>query len=118
MRKMRDIVFKNLVSDQKKRRIISTSEVSDDKGIRSIIRRHFVYIVKQITNEQEQTPRPVPYLYILKEHNNKEQKERFFCRIKGSMYTIFNGKPVLILFMHSLKITFKTLPLESKEIYS
>ncbi|MFH0791092.1 MAG: hypothetical protein V2A64_05620 [Candidatus Omnitrophota bacterium] len=113
---MRDIVFKNLVSDQKKRRIISTSEVTDDKGIRSVIRRHFVYIVKQISGRQ--VNRPVPYLYVLKEHNNKEQKEKFFCRIKGSMYTVCNGKPLLILFMHSLKITFKTLPLESKEVCS
>ncbi len=105
---MRDLVFKNLVSGEKKRRIISSSEIVDNQGIRSIIRRHFVYIVKEI--DTAQLEKPLPYLYVFKERNNKEQKEKFFCRLKGSIYAINSGKPFLILFMHSLKITFLGIP--------
>ncbi len=105
---MRDLVFKNLISDEKKRRIISSSEITDNEGVRSIIRRHFVYIVKEINHDEMK--KPMPYLYVFKEHNNKELREKFFCRIKGSVYAINKGRPLLILFMHSLKITFVNMP--------
>ena len=106
--KMRDLVFKNLISNQKKRGIISSSEVVENKGIRSIIRRHFIYMLKEI-NEKSLEERP-PYLYVLKEKNTKAQREKFFCRLKGSVYIINQGKPFLILFMHSLKIIFNVIP--------
>lgn len=105
---MRDLLFKNLTSNDKRRRIISSSEIVDKQGVRSIIHRHFVYIVKEIKNNQ--IYRPLPYLYVLKEHNNKEQKEKFFCRIKGSVCAVNNGRLFLILFMHSLKINLKAIP--------
>lgn len=100
---MRDLLYKNLTSNDKKRRIISSSEITENEGIRSIIRRHFVCIVKEINDSK--IDKPLPYLYVLKEHNKKEQKERFFCRIKSSIYAVNNGKLYLILFMHSLKIS-------------
>lgn len=103
---MRDLLFKNLTSQDKKRRIIATSEITDKQGIRSIIHRHFACIIKEIDNNQ--ISQPQPYLYVLKEHNQKELKEKFFCRIKGSVYLVRQGRLFLILFMHSLKISLTT----------
>jgi hypothetical protein len=100
---MRDLLFKNLTSANKKKRVIATSEIMDKAGVRSIIRRHFVCIVKEI--QPGEIHRPLPYVYVLKEHNNKEQREKFFCRIKGNIFAVNNGKLFLILFTHSLKIT-------------
>jgi hypothetical protein len=105
---MRDLLFKNITSTDRKRRIIASSEIADKQGVRTIIRRHFVYLVKEIQGGQIQ--RPLPYLYVLKEQKSKEQKEKFFCRIKGSVCAISNGKLYLILFMHSLKIDLVALP--------
>lgn len=102
---MTDMVYKNLVSGQKKRRIISSSETSEERGVRSTIHRHFVYVIKEL-DKAKTLDKPLPYLYILKTYNIKERKEKFFCRIKGSVYAQSNGKPLLILFMHSLKIIF------------
>jgi hypothetical protein len=99
---MRDLVFKNLTSDDKRRKIIASSEVLDKKGVRSIIHRHFICLVKEVGTKPIE--KPSPYLYVLKEQNHKEQKQGFFCKIKGSVYTITNGKLYLILFMHTLKI--------------
>lgn len=99
---MRDLLFKNLTSPDKKRKIITSSEIVDKEGVRSVIHRHFVCIIKEIKNSQIQ--RPLPYLYILKERNSRERKEKFFCRIKGSIYAVNNGRLFLILFMHSLRI--------------
>jgi len=110
-RNMRDLLFKNLTSDDKKRKILSSSEVSDKQGVRSTIHRHFVCIIKEIKDKD--ISKPKPYLYVLKEHNNREQKEKFFCRIKGSIYAAHQGKLFLLLFMHSLKISLVPTPQDS-----
>ncbi len=105
---MRDLVFKNLTSSDKKRRILSSSEILEEEGVRSTIRRHFACIVREIKDKQ--IKRPLPSLQVIKERNNKEQRERFFCRIKGSVYAINNDRVYLILFMHSLRIDFTAIP--------
>lgn len=105
---MRDLLFKNLTSNDKKKRIMASSEVLDKQGVRSIIRRHFVYMVKEIPDNKIE--KPLPYLYVLKEHNAKERKEKFFCRMKGSIFAVSNHKLFLILYMHSLKINLTAIP--------
>jgi len=100
---MRDLLFKNLTSNDHRRRIIASSEVVDKQGVRSIIRRHFICMIREVKDETN-LEKPSPYLYILKEHNDREQKEKFFCKIKGSVYAMNKGKMLLIVFMHSLKI--------------
>lgn len=106
---MRDLLFKNLTSADKKRKVILSSEITDKKGLRRIIRRHFICAVKEFKDNAE-IKMPAPYLYVLKEHNEKEQREKFFCRIKGAMCTVTAGKLFLIYFMHSLKITLTATP--------
>jgi hypothetical protein len=105
---MRDLLFKNLTSEDRKRKILASSEIVDKNGVRSIIHRHFVCVVKEIKDNKLE--RPMPYLYVLKEHNNLEQREKFFCRIKGSIYAVSKGRLYLILFMHSLKINLIAIP--------
>jgi len=105
---MRDLVFRNLTSEARKRKVIASSEVIDKEGIRSIIHRHFICVIKEITDKEIQ--KPLPYLHVLKEHNNKEHKEKFFCKIKGSIYAVNKDKLYLILFMHSLRITLTAIP--------
>jgi len=100
---MRDLLFKNLTSQDKRKRVIATSEITDKAGVYSTIRRHFVCLVREASYDKME--KPLPCVYVLKEHNNKEQREKFLCRIKGSIYAVNNGKLFLILFSHSLKIT-------------
>lgn len=99
---MRDLVFRNLTSADRHRKMISSCEVVDNEGVRSIIQRHFVCILKEINGKAD--TKPEPYLYVLKEHNTKEQQEKFFCKIKGNVYVVNHGRLFLALFMHSLKI--------------
>ena len=118
---MRDLIFKNLTSEDKKRKILTSSEIMDKEGVRSIIRRHFVCIVKEINPalacksgvKDKQIFKPQPYLYVLKERNNGEQREKFFCRIKGSICAVHKGRLFLVLFMHSLKISLTPVPQDS-----
>ncbi len=105
---MRDILFKDLTSSDKKRRIIASSEIADKRGVRSIIRRHFVYIIKDTTGEDAQ--KPAPYIYILKKRDTKERTENFFCRIKGGIIIESAKRKLLVIYTHSLRISLLAIP--------
>jgi len=99
---MRDLLYKNLTFSNRGRKIISSSEVIDQEGVHSVVRRHFTYVIKQLENSHiEKQP---AYLYVLKEKNTKNKREHFFCKIKGSLLTENNGKLLHILFIHTLSI--------------
>jgi len=109
---MRDILYKNLTSAGRKRKVIATIETSDSRGVRSVVRRHFVYIAREI---EEGAPTPVtPGVIIVKERNNKEQWERFFCKIKGSIVARYEDRLFLIVFVHSLRISLSAIPCDLK----
>lgn len=110
---MRDILLKNLTSVDRKRKIISTYEVIDKQGVRSIIRRHFVCLVKEIKDNKIQ--KPSPYLYVLKERNTKEHREKFFCKMKNSLFALNQEREFLVIFMHSLRISLEAIPMNSKK---
>jgi hypothetical protein len=105
---MRDLLFKNLTSSDRKRRVIASSEIADKEGVRSVIRRHFICMVKEIKDEKIE--KPAPYLYVLKEHNSRDQREKFFCKVKGSICAVNQGRLFLIVFMHSLRIDLLATP--------
>lgn len=100
---MRNIVFKNLTSAQKKRRILSTCEVVENKGVLTRIRRSFVYIVKSIADSQKEEL-PIPRVYVLKIKDSRTNHEKFFCRVKGGLYLVNNNKLFFVVFSHSLTI--------------
>ena len=99
---MRDLLYKNLTSVDRSRKVIASSEITDKQGIHSVVRRHFTYIVRQVENTS--IAKPQPYLYVLKEKKSREKQERFFCKIKGSMFAVNSGKIYLIYFLHTLSI--------------
>ncbi|MDD4899172.1 MAG: hypothetical protein PHT31_06605 [Candidatus Omnitrophica bacterium] len=99
---MRDLLFKNLTSFEKRRKILASSETADKEGVHSVIHRHFIYSIKEIAAAHQQSQ---PALYIIKEHNHKAKKERFFCKIKGNICATNNGKLYEITYLHSLNIT-------------
>lgn len=105
---MRQLLFKNLTSRQKKRKILLSAEISDKQGVRSAIQRHFVYIIKEVTGSR--TQQPLPSLYVRKEYDSRQQKERFICKIKSSVYTVVGGRTFLVLFMNFLKIDVVAVP--------
>ncbi|PIQ90395.1 MAG: hypothetical protein COV71_04800 [Candidatus Omnitrophica bacterium CG11_big_fil_rev_8_21_14_0_20_41_12] len=99
---MRDLLFKNLTSSERGRKIIASSEIADKEGVHSVVRRHFTYLVKQI--QSKDALRPKPYLFVLKEKKSKANREHFFCKVKGSLIAENGGKLLLILFSHTLNV--------------
>lgn len=106
---MRDLVLKNLTSGDKTKKILVSAETSEHAGIHSSVIRHFVYLVKEAAGNQAAENQPQPYLYIFKEHNKKEQRERFLCKMKGSVYAACKNKIYRIFFMHSLRINLRAI---------
>ena len=105
---MRDLLYKNLTSDDKRRKIIASSEISDKEGVRSVINRHFIWLVKEV-KDCDIEAKPASSIYVLKEKNTRECKQKYVCRIKGSIYAIAGSKIFLIMYMHSLKIHLQDL---------
>lgn len=106
---MRDLLFKNLTSQDHKRRTISFSEVVDNSGVRTIVRRHFIYFIKELAKDEEQV-QSSPSLAVLKERNTKARTEKFVCKMKGSICITNNEKVYKIFFLHSLKICLFAIP--------
>lgn len=99
---MRDLLYKNLTSADRKRRVIASSEITDKEGVHSVVRRHFSCMIKQV--EKSDVVKPAPYLYVLKERNTREKREHFFCKIKGSLLATNKNKIFLVVFIHTLSI--------------
>ena len=99
---MRDLLYKNLTSPDRSRKVIVSSEITDKEGVHSVVHRHFACIIKPIENGA--IAKPQPYLYVLKERNTKEKREHFFCKIKGGILAVNKGKLLLITFVHTLNI--------------
>jgi hypothetical protein len=102
---MRNLLFKNLTSNDKRRKIIVSSEIVDKKGVRSVTHRHFVCLIKEAQDGKISSPQP--YVYVLKKHNSKDQTGRFFCKIKGNMHIAVDKQVFLVVFMHTLRISLK-----------
>ncbi|MDD5476925.1 MAG: hypothetical protein PHG87_01755 [Candidatus Omnitrophica bacterium] len=99
---MQALLYKNLTSSDRSRKIITSSEVTDKEGIHSVVRRHFACMVKQLENEKAEKQQP--YLYVLKERNTKQKREHFFCKIKGGLLAENKGKLLHIAFVHTLSV--------------
>ncbi|MCK9429988.1 MAG: hypothetical protein M0R17_08280 [Candidatus Omnitrophica bacterium] len=111
---MRDLLYKNLTSADRSRRVIASSEITDKEGVHSVVRRHFACMVRQV--EKADTEKPAPYLYVLKERNTRQKCEHFFCKIKGSLLAVNKGKLFLIVFVHTLSIRLTAIEKISEQI--
>ena len=112
---MRDLLYKNMTSADRSRRVIASSEISDKEGVHSVVRRHFACMVKQVDNAQFE--KPAPYLYVLKERNTQQKRERFFCKIKGSLLVVNKGKVFLVVFIHTLTIQLSSSHKKSEKVF-
>jgi len=99
---MRDLLYKNLTSADRSRRMIASSEITDKEGVHSVVRRHFYCMIKQV--EKADVVKPAPYLYVLKERNTRQKREHFFCKVKGSLLAVNKDKFFLVVFVHTLSI--------------
>lgn len=108
---MRDLVFKNITSFNKKRRRLALWEEIEQQGVKTIVKRHFIYRAEKISGKTE-GKQSLPMVFIVKEKNTRELKERFYCKIKGQLVVEREGSLYIINYIHSLQICVKALKKE------
>lgn len=114
---MRELVFKNLTSEDKKRRDLFISETIEKNGIKTITQRHSVYIIgnfARINSSEElaewekanvKTPKR-RHIFIVKARDTKQKKDSFLCDVIGEFYTVVKDRIYPVAFKHSFEIDF------------
>ena len=99
---MREILFKNMTSIEKRRKAISISEHSEDKDCKTFVRKSFIYMVTPEVRVEQTIPQPE--IHIRKAYNTKTKEEKFSFRIKGFFYIAKDGCFLKVSFCHRLRI--------------
>jgi len=100
---MRNLVFKNLTSKDRTRKILLAKETFNEEGITTTIQKHLIYFVREI-KESNAKDKINPELFITKEKSTQNKTESFFVKMKANMFANCEGKLYSINFLHSLKI--------------
>lgn len=111
---MRDMVFKNLTSMDKRKKVLWASETFSEDGILTRIHKYLIYIIKEVRPEDIPDALDKPEIHVLKCRDTREKTEKFHIRLKGGLYCEANGKNFFVSFCHTLKIDLSKAPEEAK----
>lgn len=109
---MRDMVFKNLTSQDKRKRVLWASETINEDGILTKIHKYLIYIIKEVKKEDAHKT-DKPEIFVLKLRNTREKIERFQVKMKGGIYCVSKEKCFFVSFCHTLKIDLSKAPEEA-----
>jgi hypothetical protein len=109
---MRDMVFKNLTSHDKRKRILWASETINEDGILTKIHKYLIYIVKEVKKEEIRKTEK-PEIFVLKSRDTREKTEKFQIKMKGGVYCLAKDRCLFVSFCHTLKIDLCKAPEES-----
>lgn len=100
---LKEIVFKNASSCDRKRRIFCTSIINKKENILTRTERKYVYIIKKL-NRLESTIVMPAQIYIRNEQNSFSSSRKYTYLIKGSLLAGNREEVFLVKFAHSLHI--------------
>lgn len=114
---MREILLKNLITDDKRRHEIFVSERSEGKDIVQELEKKSVYVIKQVLEitpdfdgglflsqkRREGLFKPAK-TFIIKIHDTKEMKDKFIYKVLGDQYVVLEDKIFLLGVTQYLKI--------------
>ena len=106
---MHDLIFKNLTSFDRKKRVLLAFERFNKDGVFTEKERKFIYLIREVSSANAVLD--PPQLFVVKSVDSKTLQERFFCKIKASLYVQNKKKLFLVRFRHSIRIKlFNNLP--------
>lgn len=109
---MRDMMFKNLTSHDKRRKVLWASETINEDGILTKIHKYVIYIIREV-NREDIRPALKPHICVFKHRNTAEKTEKFHLRMKGGLYCLGKNKSYHVSFIHTLKIDLSPSPQQS-----
>ncbi len=114
---MREIIFKNLTSEDLKKKDIFVREVCEENGVVTRTERRYFYFIKDISKikegedannwamgENRSQEAKTRHFHILKEHNDELGEERLICKVAGTFYAVIGREVYTIAFLHSFKV--------------
>lgn len=104
---MKNLLFKKITSENRRQRILYSSESMEQEGIRTVVNRHLICRIHNVVGAEEFLQAPA--LSVIKKRDTQANTEAFYCRIKGLMYMSAKHKLYLVSFLHSLRIQLKAV---------
>jgi hypothetical protein len=124
---MREIVYKNLVRNDNKRRDLCIREIiTRDDFMATIERRCLYFVHKKVYLEDPSDLKKLEALktddnvwkkkhfHILREHDSDTGEDKLICKVAGTFYAIVNHYVFCIAFVHSFKIDMTQEPVDEK----
>jgi hypothetical protein len=114
---VRELLFKNITSGNKKRKDLYVSESFDRDGITTTTQRHSTYIIgacnkfKSLEALMEWKKNAGQnagkrHIFIIKKRDTKLGKDMFICDIIGKFYAVSNCDIYSVAFKHSFEVDF------------
>jgi len=100
---MRDLVLKQISSQDKKKRAISSCEISREGNLHTRLVRHFICMVRKM-DTPGQTLNFKPQIYVHKYLDTQTHRESFLYRLKGKVCLVQNKELYIVDFCHSVRI--------------
>ena len=114
---MRELLFKNITSGNKKRKDLYVSETFDKNGVTTTTQRHSTYIMG-VCNKFSNLEQLVKWkktiglnankrhVFIIKKHDTKLNKDMFVCDVIGKLYAVAGCDIYSVAFKHSFEVDF------------
>jgi len=118
---MRELLFKNMTSDDHKKHDVSVQEIVQKNGLLAKSERRCRYFVKykarvdnpedivNLAKIKEENKKSKRCFYVLKCHDSNDGIDKLICKFKGTFYAVIGKVIYCIVFVHSFKIRFKAL---------
>ncbi len=116
---MREMVLKNLVSPNKRRRELFVSESYRDQGISQKLEKKTIYVVKEVLeitsdfdlqlfiNRRRKEGKLKPkQTFVTRVSNNNNAQEKIFYKIYGDSYAVIDDKLFIIKLIQHIQIEF------------
>jgi len=114
---MRELLFKNITSENKKRKDLYVSETFDNDGITTTTQRRSTYIMGACNKfknleeilEWKKNIGPNPgkrHIFIIKKRDTKLNKDAFVCDVIGKFYAVSDCDIYSVVFKHSFEVDF------------
>ena len=118
---MRELLFKNLTSQDHRKRDIFVEEIREKDGVLAKTTRRCLYFIretipinspadfKKIAEEKYNKGEHKRHFYVLKERDTKSGVDKLLCKVAGTFYAMVNDYLYCIVFIHTFKICFESV---------
>jgi len=114
---MKELLFKDITSENKKRKDLYVSETVNMDGVTTTTQRHSIYILGdqnkfKTLEEMAEWKKTIGlnttkrHIFIIKKRDTKLGKDMFICDIVGRLYAVSGFDIYSVVFKHSFEVDF------------